>query len=62
MRARTETLTDVPDDLLNEVVASFASDHASRIEKRRQPDGRWTVVATFDLNEEARRLKAAHPR
>lgn len=43
---RTETLRNVPDASLAEVVEDFKSDGAS-VTTDRQPDGRWTVTATF---------------
>ena len=46
MRGREETLTDIPDELLNEIIARFALEGA-KVEKLRQPDGKWTVVAVF---------------
>ena len=46
MRGREETLTDIPDELLDKIIAGFASEGA-KVEKLRQPDGKWTVVAVF---------------
>jgi len=43
---RTETLTDVPDNALADVVSDFESDGAMVVTTR-QPDGNWTVVAYF---------------
>lgn len=51
MQARTETLTDVPPKLVDQIVAGFTSDGAAKIEKHVQPDGRWTVIAVFDAGE-----------
>ena len=53
MRGREETLTDIPDELLNEIVARFALDGA-KVEKLRQPDGKWTVVALFAPDQQPR--------
>lgn len=39
------TLTDVPADLVDEVVADFESE-GCQVVKTRQPDGRFTLVAT----------------
>jgi hypothetical protein len=55
VRGREETLTDVPDELLNEIIARFALEGA-KVEKLRQPDGKWTVVATFDPDDRRRPL------
>lgn len=56
MQAREEALTDVPTELLDKVVASFARDGA-RVERHRQPDGNWTVVATFDPENDVRQKR-----
>ncbi len=43
---RVETLTDVPDSMVKEVVADFKSEGAS-VTKTKQANGSWIVVATF---------------
>ena len=59
-RGREETLTDIPDGLLNEIIARFALEGA-KVEKLRQPDGKWTVIALFAPDEQRRPLtKGAH--
>ena len=47
---RQEVLTDVPDSDVNEVVGDFESEGAT-VEKTKQPDGNWTVTATFPNGE-----------
>jgi hypothetical protein len=44
---RTSTLTDVPADKVDDVVQDFKDAGATNVEKTKQPDGRYTVVATF---------------
>jgi hypothetical protein len=44
--AHTETLIDVPDSEVAQVVGDFESEDATVI-KTRQPNDNWTVVATF---------------
>lgn len=39
------TLTDIPDDEVDEVVSDFESEGCT-VTKRKQQDGNWTVVAT----------------
>ncbi len=39
--------TDVPDEELEQVVAGFKLNNPIKIEKVKQPDGKWTVIATF---------------
>jgi hypothetical protein len=43
---RVETLSDVPDSEVDQVVKDFESEGA-KVTKTQQPDGKWTVVATF---------------
>lgn len=62
MQMRKETLSDIPEEMLKEIVQSFASDRAATVETRRQPDGRWTVVATFDEEAETKPAKGAYKR
>jgi hypothetical protein len=42
----TETVTDVPDDKVDQVVEDYESEGAT-VQKTRQPNRLWTVVATF---------------
>lgn len=45
--------TDVPDEELDNVVAGYQLNKPTSIEKIKQPDGKWTVIATFpDTPEE----------
>lgn len=44
--ARVETLTDVPDDLVDERVAGFEAEGAT-VKKTKQANGLWTIEATF---------------
>ena len=39
-------LRDVPDDDVNKVVADFESE-AMIVTKERQPDGKWTIRASY---------------
>ncbi len=39
--------TDIPEDKLDQVVAGYQLDNPAKIEKVKQPDGNWTVIATF---------------
>lgn len=39
--------TDVPNDKLDQVVNVYKLDSPIKIEKIKQPDGKWTVRATF---------------
>ena len=50
---RTERLTDVPDDEVDQLVEDFESVGAE-VTKTKQDDGNWTVTATFpDVEEDA---------
>ena len=40
-------ITDVPDNKVDTVIANFQLDDPEKIVKTKQPDGRWTVTATF---------------
>jgi hypothetical protein len=55
LRGREETLTDVPEELLDKIIAGFALEGAM-VEKLRQPDGQWTVVAVFAPDDQRRPL------
>ena len=44
--ARVEVLTDIPSGEVNEVAESFKREGAA-VEIIEQPDGKWTVRATF---------------
>jgi len=39
--------TDVPENKVAQVVAGYQLDNPTKIEKIKQPDGNWTVRATF---------------
>lgn len=43
---RQEILTDVPESDIDRVVKDFESEGAT-VTKVKQPDGNWTVTATF---------------
>ena len=47
----THTLTDVPDGDVDEVVTDFESESCT-VNKQKQPDGTWTVVATCPDEED----------
>jgi hypothetical protein len=55
VRSRKEMLTDIPDDLLDKIIAGFALEGA-KVEKQRQPEGKWTVVAFFAPDDQRRPL------
>ena len=40
-------ITDIPKDKVPQVVGMFKVDNPTKIEEIEQPDGKWTVVATF---------------
>ena len=40
-------ITDIPADGVDEVVANFQLDGPDSVEKTEQPNGKWTVVATY---------------
>ncbi len=40
------TITGIPSDQVDQVVSDFESEGAT-VTKSQQPDGTWTVVATF---------------
>jgi hypothetical protein len=42
-----QTETDVPPDKVDRVVAGFKAQGADPVTKTKQPDGNYTVVATF---------------
>jgi len=44
--ARTEVLTDIPSDEVEQVVADFESEGA-KVQQIKQADGNWTIRATF---------------
>lgn len=46
---RQEILSDIPESELDRVVKDFESEGAT-VTKEKQPDGNWTVKATF-LND-----------
>jgi len=45
--------TDVPEGKLEQVVAGYKLDNPTNIEKIKQPDGKWTVIATFPNDDES---------
>jgi len=44
--SRVEKLENIPESDVEEIVSDFKSEGAS-VEKIREPDGQWTVQATF---------------
>ena len=44
---RTETLTNVPSERVEDIVSRFRADGAAKISREEQPDGSWTVTAEF---------------
>ena len=45
--SRVEKLTDVPDSAVDQVVKDYKTAGAVDVKKQRQPNGLWTVIATF---------------
>ena len=41
------TVTDIPPDRVDDVEAGFQLDKPTKIEKKQQQNGNWTVIATF---------------
>lgn len=39
--------TDVSEEKLKQVVAGYQLDSPTKIDKIKQPNGKWTVIATF---------------
>ncbi len=44
---RVFKMTDVPEEKLDQVIDGYKLDNPTNIEKVKQPDGKWTVTATF---------------
>jgi hypothetical protein len=42
-------LTDVPTDQVDKIVMDFTSDGATKVAKEVQPNGNWTVRASFEV-------------
>lgn len=40
-------ITDIPADKVDMVAADYEMEGANPVEKTEQPNGKWTVVATF---------------
>lgn len=55
MPGRKETLSDIPEEMLDKIIAGFASEGA-QVEKLPPPDGKWTVVASFTKDDQRRPL------
>jgi hypothetical protein len=47
---RREVLRDVPEDVIDRVVSDFESEGA-QVTKEKQPNGKWTLVATFPSSD-----------
>jgi len=47
MPTGVQETTDIPNDKVDQVIAGFKLDNPIKIEKIKQPDGNWTVRATF---------------
>ncbi len=45
---KKETLTDIPADKIDEVIQNYKDSGATEVTKTKQPDGRYTITATFD--------------
>jgi hypothetical protein len=45
--AHQETLSDIPDDEVEEVMEDFKDSGATKVTKTKQANGLWTVTATF---------------
>ena len=48
VKEHVERLTSIPDDKVDEVVRSFQLDGATKILREKEPDGTWTVTASFE--------------
>ena len=46
--SREEQLTDIPENEVEEVIENFKFSGATSVNKKRQPDGRYTIIAIFD--------------
>ena len=42
-------LTDVPTEQVDQIVRDFTSDRATKVTKEVQPNGDWTVRASFEV-------------
>jgi len=47
LSSRQVTITGIPGSRVEEIVAEFQLDGASNVAREKQPDGNWTVTATF---------------
>ena len=47
MEERTEVITDIPEDELERVVTHFKSEGATKVQRKQQRDGRWTITVVF---------------
>ncbi len=45
--AHVEKIKGIPDDRVDKIVAMFKADGATKVEKKKEADGTWTVTATF---------------
>jgi hypothetical protein len=45
---RKETLVDVPADRVEAVTRDFQDSGATEVQKTKQPNGKFTIVATFE--------------
>jgi len=49
MKTKTIVLSDVPEDQVEMEIAILRLDDPTQIEKKQQPDGRWTLRATLGV-------------
>lgn len=47
MPTKPETLTDVPANKVGKIVQGCVDDGATEIECTQQPNGKWTITATY---------------
>lgn len=49
MKTKTIVLGDVPEEQVEMEIAILRLDDPTQIEKKQQPDGRWTLRATYEV-------------
>jgi hypothetical protein len=61
MKTKTIVLSDVPEDQVEMEIAILRLDDPTQIEKKQQPDGRWTLRATYEVPDgTSAAMSAAH--
>lgn len=49
MKTKTIVLSDVPEDQVEMEITILQLDSPTQIEKKKQPDGRWTLRASYEV-------------